>query len=198
VFDRQPVLVATAHEHRQSGFRILGSIRRRSSRSAYRGQPFVATEDTEKTGKFATAFHRTESGAPVSRVASITYIRCCSVSDCVVLVRLDAGNSRRRHILRLESAPICLPSASVQEPHGLDDILGRHGHAHVPHVFRRLCVNVPVRIMKQNQRARTIVVTAETSGTFAPNELPSLYILTENVILIGFNYVFTIAIRRPL
>jgi len=48
---RQPVLVEAAHEHRPSGFRVLGPVRRRADRPAHRGQSFPAAEDTEKAGE---------------------------------------------------------------------------------------------------------------------------------------------------
>lgn len=73
-------------------------------------------------------------------------VSCSPVSDRVVLVWHNVGHSRRSHILRLESAAVRTPSASVQEPHGLDDILGRHGHADFHHVFRRLRVDIQVRV----------------------------------------------------
>jgi hypothetical protein len=50
---RQPILVQAAHEHGPSGFRVLGTVRRRAGRLAHRGQPFLAAEDTEKAGESA-------------------------------------------------------------------------------------------------------------------------------------------------
>jgi len=63
-------------------------------------------------------------------------------SNCVVLVRRDAGHSRWHNILRLEGTTVRPPSASVQEPDGPDDIVGCHGHADVRHVFCRLCIDI--------------------------------------------------------
>jgi len=81
------------------------------------------------------------------------------VLNCVVLVRLDASHSRRHHILGLESPPIRPTGASVQEQNGSDDILGGHSHADINHVFRRLCVDIQVRMKPHTKSIRVTINT---------------------------------------
>lgn len=49
--NHQSVFVEAAHEHRASGFRVLGVVGRRARRPTHSGQSFFAAKDTEKASK---------------------------------------------------------------------------------------------------------------------------------------------------